>query len=413
MKILFLTNPLFSHTKGAINYIEPLTKNNEVHVFVDSKYSDLFLNINCTLHFYKQELHQINNNLINEYPEYHGGIGTIEKDKTIDDMLIEMEKMLEYSLRASKNYHDSIICDIRSLVPDLIFRDSCAIYGRTIADELGIKVYGYTTSLTLSEEEMQFNKRRYLELSQNYDLADLSDDEINIFWDKIKIVYKKICVYYGVRALPIGFLLNADEEKNFCYGLPFEKHSLINKTYFYFTPKIFENEYIAKNNDSCNSIYMSSGTILCFPIYVYNSIINYLKDSTTELNIAFKYWDTKIIKTEALPKNVKFYNYANQTELLKKSNLFITHGGYNSIIESIYYGVPMIVIPLVNDQFLSGYFLEKYGVAVVVKKREIVSSKDVKIAFDDFKKKTRINELRKIRNEILNLTRLSELNNYI
>ena len=158
---------------------------------------------------------------------------------------------------------------------------------------------------------------------------------------------------------------------------------------------------------------MSSGTILCFPIYVYNSIINYLKDSTTELNIAFKYWDTKVIKTEALPKNVKFYNYANQTELLKKSNLFITHGGYNSIIESIYYGVPMIVIPLVNDQFLSGYFLEKYGVAVVVKKREIASSKDVKIAFDDFKKKTRINELRKIRNEILNLTRLSELNNYI
>ena len=56
MKILFLTNPLFSHTKGAINYIEPLTKNNEVHVFVDSKYSDKYLNINCTLHLYKQEL---------------------------------------------------------------------------------------------------------------------------------------------------------------------------------------------------------------------------------------------------------------------------------------------------------------------------------------------------------------------
>nr|WP_223873771.1 nucleotide disphospho-sugar-binding domain-containing protein [Streptococcus massiliensis] len=32
------------------------------------------------------------------------------------------------------------------------------------------------------------------------------------------------------------------------------------------------------------------------------------------------------------------------------ASLFITHGGMNSVNEAIYYGVPMIVAPMRNDQ---------------------------------------------------------------
>ncbi len=47
-----------------------------------------------------------------------------------------------------------------------------------------------------------------------------------------------------------------------------------------------------------------------------------------------------------MPANVFFFETLPQTYLLSRATLFITHGGLNSIKESIYFGVPMLVYPL-------------------------------------------------------------------
>jgi MGT family glycosyltransferase len=42
--------------------------------------------------------------------------------------------------------------------------------------------------------------------------------------------------------------------------------------------------------------------------------------------------------------------YAPQLELLQKASLTITHAGLNTTLESLSSGVPMIAIPIANDQ---------------------------------------------------------------
>ncbi|MCP5048798.1 MAG: glycosyltransferase family 1 protein [bacterium] len=52
-----------------------------------------------------------------------------------------------------------------------------------------------------------------------------------------------------------------------------------------------------------------------------------------------------------IPGNVTVLDWAPQIEILNISSLVITHGGLGTVKESIFFGVPMIVLPLGRDQF--------------------------------------------------------------
>jgi len=52
----------------------------------------------------------------------------------------------------------------------------------------------------------------------------------------------------------------------------------------------------------------------------------------------------------AVPRNVMVMNYAPQIEVLKRSSLCITHAGLNTVLESLASGVPMLAVPITNDQ---------------------------------------------------------------
>jgi zeaxanthin glucosyltransferase len=51
-----------------------------------------------------------------------------------------------------------------------------------------------------------------------------------------------------------------------------------------------------------------------------------------------------------LPGSPLVVGYAPQLELLQKANLTITHAGLNTTLESLSNGVPMVAIPITNDQ---------------------------------------------------------------
>jgi MGT family glycosyltransferase len=325
-----------------------------------------------------------------EYSQYTGGIGTNRKLDTLCDMKNEMVTMLEYSIRTSMYYVDDLLLRTKELHPDLIIRDSCALFGRIIADRLNIPVYGFTTSPTLTENEIAKNKRRYISLINNYDLSPFSDDEIDEFYSSVKQSFRLMCTKYDVRTLPTDYLINSDEKQNFCYALPFE-HERKDKRYHYYKPEIFAmKEYNYKKE---NIAYVSSGSIVNFTVNTYNAIINALYPLFKKVIISFRYTTSNFVKMNHLPLNVEISKFVDQKEVLKHANLFITHAGYNSVLEAIYYRVPMIAIPLVNDQFLNADFLERNNIAIVVNKNKITSSIVILDALKQIKNKSQFNEI--------------------
>ena len=51
-----------------------------------------------------------------------------------------------------------------------------------------------------------------------------------------------------------------------------------------------------------------------------------------------------------IPPNIHAYSFVPQIEVLKHTDVFLTHCGMNSINEALTAGVPMVAMPFVNDQ---------------------------------------------------------------
>lgn len=68
-----------------------------------------------------------------------------------------------------------------------------------------------------------------------------------------------------------------------------------------------------------------------------------------------------------LPPNIHAYSFVPQLEVLSHADLFITHGGMNSINEAMYYGVPMLVMPVINDQPINAAQVVRLGVGACMR----------------------------------------------
>lgn len=69
---------------------------------------------------------------------------------------------------------------------------------------------------------------------------------------------------------------------------------------------------------------------------------------------------------DLLPGNPLVVEYAPQREVIAKASLTITHGGLNTVMDSLSYGVPVVAIPITFEQPGSGARIKATGVGEVI-----------------------------------------------
>lgn len=62
-----------------------------------------------------------------------------------------------------------------------------------------------------------------------------------------------------------------------------------------------------------------------------------------------------------------------QLEVLQYAHVFVTHGGMNSSSEALYYGVPLVVIPVTGDQPLVAKRVTEVGAGIRLNRKELTS----------------------------------------
>lgn len=133
--------------------------------------------------------------------------------------------------------------------------------------------------------------------------------------------------------------------------------------YKFLGPSIYERK--AESFDFVKGInpvvYISLGTVIKGAVSFFKNCLEAFRDENIDVIISVgKNFDSRKLKN--IPSNIHIYKSVPQLEVLNMADVFVTHGGMNSVSEALVYGVSMVVIPFVSDQPVNAQCIEKLGV---------------------------------------------------
>lgn len=112
-------------------------------------------------------------------------------------------------------------------------------------------------------------------------------------------------------------------------------------------------------------VYVSLGTVLNQSAGFFRTCLEALGD--TDARVVMSIGSKIDLDTiSPVPSNVRVYRSVPQIPVLQHTDLFITHGGMNSVNEALFHEVPMIVVPMGNDQPTVGARVAELGLGTVV-----------------------------------------------
>jgi len=76
-----------------------------------------------------------------------------------------------------------------------------------------------------------------------------------------------------------------------------------------------------------------------------------------------------------LPGDPIVVSYAPQLEIVKRAAVVITHAGLNTVLESLSEGVPLVALPLGNDQPGVAARVAAHGAGVVIPQKKLTAAK--------------------------------------
>jgi MGT family glycosyltransferase len=75
------------------------------------------------------------------------------------------------------------------------------------------------------------------------------------------------------------------------------------------------------------------------------------------------------------PANIVEKPGGPQLVVLQRASVFVSHGGMNSVSESLYHGVPLVVVPQMGEQEIIARQVEELGAGLCLAKKEVTAGR--------------------------------------
>ena len=234
---------------------------------------------------------------------------------------------------------DMLSKDVEKLQPDCIVADSVCFWGKLIAKKFGIPFVCSTTTFAFNRHSSQYMKNSFGEMA-----------DMILGMPKVNRALKKLrpLGYHVKSAMEI--IQNDNDTNTIVYtSREFQPCAeTFSDCYAFVGPSVKDPGYVPKTS-SRKQIYISMGTVLNENIRFYKNCIQAFRDFDGEVVISAGI-STDLSLFKDLPENISIYPRVNQMEVLANTDVFLTHCGMNSISESLYMGVPVVMYPQTGEQ---------------------------------------------------------------
>lgn len=148
-------------------------------------------------------------------------------------------------------------------------------------------------------------------------------------------------------------------------------------------------------------IYISMGTVFNNKMKFYKQCIKAFGDKqvTVIMSVGKK---VRLEHLGKIPENFMVRAFVPQLEVLKHADVFVTHGGMNSINEALYYGVPMVVIPSMTDQPSNAERVEELKLGKRLEHKSITVDELEEVTMSVLSDSTIMSNVQEIQKKVLN-----------
>jgi MGT family glycosyltransferase len=287
----------------------------------------------------------------------------IEELRYLDDrvtpILAENALML---LHIAEELLPWIMADLRAEQPDVILHDSLAGWGKQAAEALNTPAASLLTTFAI-------NPRVMMSMPLKSMIRTMRDVALRM--PRYTQIARKLRHSVGVRSYGLaGALMNTNALNIVFTSREFQPAgSTFNSSYKFVGPSMADRaddpDFPFEQLNTKPLIYISLGTINNRNIEFYRACLSSFTDHPGQFVMSVgQRVDLKSL--EPIPANFLVRNLVPQLEVLQRADLFITHGGMNSVHEGLWYGVPLVVIPQQVEQFIVAAQVVKHGAGVIL-----------------------------------------------
>jgi MGT family glycosyltransferase len=156
-------------------------------------------------------------------------------------------------------------------------------------------------------------------------------------------------------------------------------------------------------------VYVCFGSSFNERVEPYRAAIDGLAGENVEVLVSLGGGSLTATDLGPLPPNAEVHDFAWSEEALARSSAYLTHGGSNSVHESLLAGVPMLLLPQGADQFAVSKRIEQLGAGRIVKPAPAAIRAGVRWLLDHERPRDRAQQLGKHLADFDGETRLAEV----
>lgn len=260
---------------------------------------------------------------------------------------------------------EHILEDMKKIQPDCIVADSMAVWGKAIALKLGIPFVSSTTTFAFNQHSAKIMKQSLGDLFKMIFSMGKINKDIKRLQDK----------GYPIKSV-LDIIQNDENTHTVVYTSPqFQPCAdTFTDKYAFVGPSIRPAEgEIVKTKDKL--VYISMGTVNNDLLPLYKECIQAFAETDYQVIMSVG----NLVSMEEfgkLPENVSVYPSVDQIAVLEKADAFLSHCGMNSVNESLYFCVPLVMLPQTPEQGGVATRVEQVGAGTRLSKADAASILD-------------------------------------